>query len=185
MTRLRLDAKDAIIEAAFDVFSRNPGAGLAAVADRAGVGRATLHRHFPGRAELMSALAQTAIAELDAAVAEATSKAQDHEEAFFLSMEAVIPLANRQWFLQQEAFDGDAKVVEAFDAARRKFHTEIEEAKAAGFFEPDLPTVWIAEAYENLIYAGWTLVRSGEITPKQAVDLAWRTFANGMKGDRK
>ena len=46
---LRLSSRDAIIEAAFAVFSKNPGAPLADVAGRAGVGRATLHRHFASR----------------------------------------------------------------------------------------------------------------------------------------
>ena len=58
---LRLSSRDAIIEAAFSVFSKNPSAALADVAERAGVGRATLHRHFASRDDLMRALSKIAI----------------------------------------------------------------------------------------------------------------------------
>ena len=57
--------------AAFLVFADDPAASLADVAKRAGVGRATLHRHFPGRPELMRALAKIAMTELDKAIEEA------------------------------------------------------------------------------------------------------------------
>ena len=71
MNKIRPDTSAAIIEAAFEVFSANPSASLSVVADRAGVGRATLHRYFPGRRELMRALAKLAIEELDMAVEKA------------------------------------------------------------------------------------------------------------------
>ena len=60
----RLSAREALIEAAFAVFSRDPSAPLAQVADRAGVGRATLHRYFASRDELVRALTEIAIAEM-------------------------------------------------------------------------------------------------------------------------
>ena len=41
----RLSTRDALVEAAFTVFSRDPSAPLANVAKSAGVGRATLHRY--------------------------------------------------------------------------------------------------------------------------------------------
>ncbi|MEO0677815.1 MAG: helix-turn-helix domain-containing protein [Pseudomonadota bacterium] len=56
MNTVRPKTRDAIIEAAFAVFSKHPNASLGDVAQHAGVGRATLHRHFPGRAELIRAL---------------------------------------------------------------------------------------------------------------------------------
>lgn len=68
---VRLSTRDAIVEAAFAVFSKNPSAALSDVAERAGVGRATLHRHFAGRDELVRALAKIASKEMDEAVEEA------------------------------------------------------------------------------------------------------------------
>ncbi|MDX8351061.1 TetR/AcrR family transcriptional regulator [Cognatiyoonia sp. IB215182] len=182
MTEIRPSTRDAIIEAAFAVFSENQAASLGDVAQRAGVGRATLHRHFPGRAELMRALAKTALAELEAAVEQATAHAESYEEGFRLSLMATVPLANRQWFLAHEGLEADPEIAAAYSASLDALRQDVEEAKKEGAFDSHVPTAWIVEAYENLTYTAWSLVRSGEATPKQAAELAWRTLSQGLKG---
>ncbi|WP_299779481.1 TetR/AcrR family transcriptional regulator [uncultured Roseobacter sp.] len=182
MNRIRPTTRDAIIEAAFEVFSENQAASLSDIAQRAGVGRATLHRHFPGRPELMRALAKTAMAELDNAVDEATADASSYAEGFRLSLVATVPLANRQWFLANEGLEADPEIAAAYDASLEELRRDVEEAKKEGAFDANVPTAWIVQAYENLTYAAWSLVRSGEATPKQAADLAWRTLSQGLKG---
>lgn len=55
---VRADARrnmDAILEAAREELIADPRAGLARIAERAGVHRATLHRHFASREDLISA----------------------------------------------------------------------------------------------------------------------------------
>jgi len=184
MTKIRLDTKDAIIEAAFQLYAEQPTASLGDVAERAGVGRATLHRYFPGRRELMRALAKIAMEELDLAVDEATAEAESYEEGFRLSLHATVPLANRQWFLANEGLEADEEVAKAHKAGLEELRDEIEKAKEDGLFDKNIPTTWIAEAYESLTYAAWSLVRAGEATPKQAADLAWLTFSQGLKGTK-
>ncbi|MEM6619281.1 MAG: TetR/AcrR family transcriptional regulator [Pseudomonadota bacterium] len=179
----RPTTKDAIIEAAFIVFAAHPGAPLAEVATRAGVGRATLHRHFPKRADLMNALSLVAVKELDQAVAAATADAQTAAEALSLALHSIVPLANRQWFLSQEWHDLSPEVDAAHAFGRGELHATFEAAKREGAFGRHVPTRWLIEAYENLIYSAWSLVRSGDATPKQAADLAWRTLTLGLKGD--
>ncbi|WP_431917976.1 TetR/AcrR family transcriptional regulator [Nonomuraea jabiensis] len=56
--------RSAILEAAARVLGRRPDAPLAEIADEAGVGRATLYRHFPTRESLLSGVAGAGIAEL-------------------------------------------------------------------------------------------------------------------------
>ena len=164
---------------------RARGLRLGDVAQRAGVGRATLHRHFPGRPELMRALAKIAMAELDAAVEQATAEATTYEEGFRLSLLAIVPLANRQWFLANEGLEADPVIAAAYDAGLEELRHDVEKAKEEGAFDPNVPTAWIVEAYENLTYAAWSLVRSGEATPKQAAELAWQTLSQGMKGSKE
>ncbi|MEM9968028.1 MAG: TetR/AcrR family transcriptional regulator [Pseudomonadota bacterium] len=180
MTKIRPGTRDAIIEAAFLTFNDTPGAVLADVAKRAGVGRATLHRHFKSRTDLLVALAQTAMDELEAVVEAATSEAQSYREALHMSLCAVIPLASRQWFLSHEDFGANPALVARHQASIDALHATIEGARAEGRFPPDLPTPWIAEVYENLIYAAWTMVRAEEATTRQAADMAWRTFVKGV-----
>lgn len=174
----KLSSRDAVLEAGFAVFSRDPGASLAEVAAQAGVGRATLHRHFAGRDDLMVALARTAMAELDAAVEAATRNAPSYTDALRLIMEAVVPLAHRQKFLAQERVAEEA-LEEDYAASDRELMEAISAAQAEGAFEAHLPVEWIAGFYNNLIYAGWELVEAGEATPKQAAAFAWRVLTKG------
>ncbi|MEM8654678.1 MAG: helix-turn-helix domain-containing protein [Pseudomonadota bacterium] len=174
-------SKSNILEAAFEVFSQNPGASLADVAQRAGVGRATLHRHFKGRGDLMVALTLTAARELDAAVDTAVVNCTTYTEALEVALHAILPLAARHMFLATEPAIHDPRVAAVYAAQTRDLARDIDHAKAEGTFDPHLPTEWIVQAYENLIYAGWALVAAGDATPKQAAALAWRTLTQGTR----
>lgn len=182
MTKIRPNTRTAIIEAAFEVYADRPTASLGDVADRAGVGRATLHRHFAGRPELMRALAKIAHAELEQAIESAAAKACTYEEGFRLALFAIVPLANRQWFLANEGVEADPEIAAAYEASRQELFREIEAAKAEGAFDPAVSTAWIAETIDSLAYTAWSLIRTGEATHKQAAELAWRTLSSGLKG---
>lgn len=185
MRQERPTTYDAIVESAFDVLGRDPSASLSDVAAAAGVGRATLHRHFAGRADLILALAKTADRELDDAVKIAVASAASWTDALRLSMVAIIPLANRNWFLAQEALDRHPEIAAAYAAQRADLIEAIDEARKEGAFAPDAPTAWIAAAYDSLIYAGWEAVRAGDLTPTQAAALGWRTLTQGLQGGAK
>jgi len=180
MSEIRPQTRDAIIEAAFQIFGGNPGASLADVAERAGVGRATLHRHFSGRDDLMVELARTAVRELDAAIDTAVADAPSHSEALRLSLKAIIPLASRQWFLAREPVEDDPGVTADYERQMRELSDAIDAAKSEGCFGADVPTAWIAQAYDGVIYAAWEMVRAGDATPNQAAALAWRTLTTGL-----
>lgn len=168
-----------ILEAAFAVFSQNPGASLADVAKQAGVGRATLHRHFSGRDDLIVALTLTAARELDEAVQEATRDCETYTQALEVALGAILPLAARHMFLATEPAANNPRVAEVYASQTRDLTRDIDMAKAEGAFDPHIPTEWIVQAYENLIYAGWAMVAAGDATPKQAAALAWRTLTQG------
>lgn len=180
MQTIKPKTLSAIIEAAFQTFNESPGASLGTVADRAGVGRATLHRHFSSRQDLMVALAKTAMDELDQAIDTATADAQTHTEGLQQALAAVIPLASRQWFLSHEDFGEEPELAARHEAGIAELYAEIDAARGEGSFADDLPTHWIADVYENLIYAAWTMVREEHATPRQAADMAWRTFLKGV-----
>ena len=184
MSNVRVSAHDAIVEAAFQLLNEVPTASLGDIAKRAGVGRATLHRHFPGRTELMRTLARTAMDELDAAVEAATANAPSYTEALRLSLAAMIPLASRQWFLANNPIVNDPRIAAALAEDRRLLDEAIAEAQNEGAFAPELPAKWISETYDALLFAAWTMVRDGDATPRQAAELAWRTLIKGVGADR-
>ncbi|MEL8055679.1 MAG: TetR/AcrR family transcriptional regulator [Pseudomonadota bacterium] len=177
---LRPSARDAIIDAAFTVFNRDASASLSQVADLAGVGRATLHRYFSSRDSLFDELARIAISEMDDAVEEACKDAKTHSEALEISMRVLIPLGNRHSFLAQVPFDEADGLSQEFERLDRETLDLVEEAKAEGLFADAVPTAWIVQAYNHLLYAAWESVRTGETTQDQAVALAWQTLTTGL-----
>ncbi|MET9090326.1 TetR/AcrR family transcriptional regulator [Streptomyces sp. NPDC004237] len=56
--------RSAILDAAARVLGRRTDAGMTEIAEEAGVGRATLYRHFPTRESLLRAVAEAGIGEL-------------------------------------------------------------------------------------------------------------------------
>lgn len=184
MTKIKLDTKDAILQAGFDIFSKNSGASLDKVAKRAGVGRATLHRYFSSRDDLIEALAWTAMGELNEAVEDAVQEAQSYTEGLKLALTAIVPLSNRQLFLANEPLDHIPKISEAYLKDKQELIADIEKAKLEGTFASDIPSIWIAESFEALIYAAWIMVKDGEATHKQAADLAWRTLTVGLSNQK-
>ena len=180
----RLSTHDAIVEAAFDVFTRNPGAALAEVAERAGVGRATLHRLFSSRDDLVRTLAQRAVMEMDEAAGAVTRGVDTYGEALRLTLGAIIPLGNRYSFLSREPLEDDPAIAAEFERQMAQIHDAVAGAKREGVFDATVPTAWIVQAYDHLIYAAWESVHTGTATPDQAADLAWRTITSGLGGPK-
>lgn len=178
---IRPSSRDAIIEAAFDVFSRNAGAPLSDIAERAGVGRATLHRHFSSRDDLIHALARIAIREMDEVVEAACADVTSYSEAMRVSLKVLIPLGDRHGFLALEPIEDDRDIQCEFDRQRRETEEMIDAVKREGLLDASVPTAWIVQAYDHLLYAGWETVKAGEATPAQAADLAWRTLVSGLE----
>ncbi|MEV4112116.1 TetR/AcrR family transcriptional regulator [Nonomuraea sp. NPDC049695] len=63
--------RSAILDAAARVLGRRSDAAMAEIADEAGVGRATLYRHYPTRESLLRGVAEVGMAELVEAFAAA------------------------------------------------------------------------------------------------------------------
>ncbi|MEM9551607.1 MAG: helix-turn-helix domain-containing protein [Pseudomonadota bacterium] len=179
MSEIRPETETAILRAAFAVFSQNAGASLADVARVAGVGRATLHRHFAGRAELMVALAKEANREIETAVDAAVADAATYTEGLRLALSAMIPLAERYMFLASEPVEQDPELAALYARDLDSLVEDIDAAKAEGTFDPHIPSIWIAKTYDNLVYAGWSMVRDQDATPGQAADFAWRVLTCG------
>ncbi len=81
--------RTALLQAARELFATNDDVPMYEVAKRAGVGQATLYRHFPDRAALASAIAAELIEELERGAAEFGPD----DDCFFVLFERLIQLA--------------------------------------------------------------------------------------------
>jgi AcrR family transcriptional regulator len=177
---LRPSAEAAIVSAAFEMLVDNPAASLGEIAKRAGVGRATLHRHFSNREALILALTHAAIEEMDLAVDTACDGATTSSNALYLCLEALVPLGDRYRFLASEPLDDHPDIASEFDRQDREMLELVEEAKQEGLFDLSIPPRWIVTCFEHLLYAAWESVTKQVSTPSQATELAWRTLINGL-----
>jgi len=176
----RPSTRAAILEAAFDLLSRRPASTLADIADHAGVGRATLHRQFSSREALIAELSRVAIQELNAAIDHACKDATSHTDGLRRTLAAILPLGMRHGFLATEPVADDPEIAALLERDSTALRAEIEAARAEGLFAADVPTDWIVETFDAVIYAGWQSIRKQQLTPDQATRLAWRTLTSGL-----
>lgn len=183
-SRPRRSAREAVLDAAAAVLASNPSAPMSAVAEAAGVGRATLYRHFPTREALVRELALEAIERTDAAVAPILEQGLSSEDTLRGMFEAIVPLGDRFHFLANERVD-DPEVAEQIRRQTREMEEFVEIAKSDGLFAPGLPTAWIVAAIDALIWAAWDTVREGTVAPRDAASLAFRTLTRGLTPERE
>lgn len=176
---LRPPMREAILDAAIEVLGHNPGASLSEVAARAGVGRASLHRHFPARDDLVAAVIRQCMDETDAATAEAVQGADSARETLSRLLEAVIPLGDRYHFL--------ASLSSANAELRTRYETDLEwlaelidSLKKEGVVAPEVPRTWAAANIDAQIWIAWTEVAAGRLAAAHAADLAFHTLLEGL-----
>ncbi len=159
----------------------NPEASLSAIADAAGVSRATLHRYFPARQALIDTISLHAIQETDAAVNAINWEGMTGQEYLLAVFEAVIPLGDRYHVLSRVPLDAASDAVrEAYARQLRGVDTMVQWMAREGLVASRVPTAWAALVIDSLIYAAWTAVRDGAVAPREAAALACRTYLHGL-----
>ena len=175
----RPTARDAIIDAAIHLWSRNPGATFSEVALRAGVGRATLHRHFRNRDELLTVLAEICIEETNEAVAATLDQGASAGRQLQSMFEAVIPLGDRYSFLYR-ADIGDEHTTAEYRSQLERVASLVRRLKSEGAVAADVPTAWVVAQIDQLVWCAWNEVASGRIAAADAANLAARTLLHGL-----
>lgn len=178
---IRPSARESLLRAGFKIFSKNPKASLTEVALAAGVGRATLHRHFKGRDDLMHALATQAVEELEQVANEVAKGAWSYTNALHEIFIAMVPMGERHWFLMNGAVESFPDIEAKLQAQNDELLNVIKKAGKEGLYPRSCPPEWVMTNYDLMIYGAWQMVRDGHLTQKQAAKLTWNTFAAGMK----
>ncbi len=174
-----IQSEKAIIEAGITALLANPNAGMSEIAAAAGVGRATLYRHFETREALIQALAIECFKEID----EATNSLRNltAQAAIEAAFDVLMPLVDRYRFLANLwSIALDSKEVRRIEKRQQKeMHALIEQAKKEGAIDKKLPTVWVSTFFDNTLTTAWMLVESGDIKIKEASKYCKRSFFNG------
>ena len=169
----------AILEAAIRLLNSNVDATMSEVARAAGVGRATLHRHFRTKADLLRAVGVSCIEEMNAAVRAVDDVEMPAADRLHAMLRTVIPLGDRYAFLQFDT-SGDEVLRAGYQAQLDWTTALVEDLKTDGAIGPDVPTRWAVAEIDQLIWVAWTAVSEWGLSPDDTATLAQRTLLKGL-----
>ena len=171
--------REAILAAALKVIQSDPDAGMHAIADGAGVGRATLYRHFPTREDLLSALRQRARKQGRAAMEATRPEEGDPVEALVRLVSALLEIGarNRVLFGPDATRPSLAKREQHFEPVTRTF----ERAQREGILSTEFSATWLTTALRALLGAARAEQMSGRLDRKDAPELIVRQLVDGAR----
>jgi AcrR family transcriptional regulator len=181
------DRDDRLVAAATAALNADPGASMASIAEAAGVGRATLHRRFATRDDLVVELGTRAFARWEAALQDsgALALAEDDGTADPAAHRAALEDLVRRFV--REAADYSFAITHPdverhpalVDACARLIALDVRvltAAQRAGVLRDDVPAEWIDHVLFGLLRSGLDAVRYGDVAPRAIPDLVLTTF---------
>lgn len=156
-----------VLRAAAALLTRKATATMDEVARAAGIGRATLHRHFAGRDALVRALEELGLQELEAALDSAGIDEGPEDEAVRRLVAAVEPVGPLLSFLvtENQLFEGDQQN-EGWARIDARVSALFRRGQEHGVFRIDLTPAWLTEAFYGLVGSGAWAVQDGRIAAK-------------------
>ncbi|MFF5976167.1 TetR/AcrR family transcriptional regulator [Streptomyces sp. NPDC012769] len=156
-----------VLRSAAALLSRKATATMDEVARAAGIGRATLHRHFAGRDALVRALEQMGLEELESALDAAGLDDGPADEAVRRLIGEVEPVAPLLAFLvtENQLFEGDQQN-EGWARLDARVSALFRRGQEQGVFRIDLTPVWLTEALYGLFGAAAWSVQDGRLAAK-------------------
>lgn len=170
---------EAILEAALRLFNSDSGVTMSEIAKAAGVGRATLHRHFQNKDDLIQTLSARCMEEMNAAVLATDSTDKPAVVRLHSMLKSAIPLGDRYAFLSFERME-DEHLQSAYQEQLNWTSTLIEQLKIEQAIAKEVPTSWAVALVDQVIWNAWIAVWNSELTRDEAVDLALRTLLKGL-----
>ena len=152
---------------------------MSEVAREAGVGRATLHRHFPTKAHLVNSIGVRCIEEMNAAVLADDDEERPAIERLRLMLRAAIPIGDRYAFLGYVTFT-DKLVSEKYDQQLAWAWTLVQSLKNEEVIAQDTPSRWVVAQLDQQIWTAWMAVSEWGFDPNDAITLAFNTLMQGL-----
>ncbi len=185
MTRsghLRADAERnvrAIIDAAIVLLAAEPDASMERVAAAAGVGRATVYRHFASREHLVRAILERALQDARDAVLSSRPQEGTAREALDRAVQSLLKVADRYRLVRAIA-PHDAQMRQRAEEVGAPLTAIFERGQREGEFRSDLPARWMASTLGAQLQAVTVALIDGEVRERDAPQLLITTLIDGV-----
>lgn len=163
---------EAILDAAEALIVEGAPLNFSALAAKAGVSRPTVYSHFPGRAELVSAVMERSLRLAVTAIESAGPGEGPPSEA----LERVIRSAWGQLARHHDIAGalGSEVPTESMHVAHHDamalFEQIVDRGRSDGSFRQDLPLPWLVNACVGLMHAATAAIHRGQMSPNAASD---------------
>ena len=183
-----MSTREQILTTALRVLNADAGASLATVAEAAGVGRATLHRHFASRQELLHESCRRSLERYDtsrrargAADAAAGSDPAAHRAALGdLVARYVADAADFSFVLTHPEMEADPDLAAQVHAIVARETAFLASAQRCGVLRDDVPAAWLNHVLFGLTIAANDARRYGDVAPSELAELTLRTYLDGV-----
>jgi AcrR family transcriptional regulator len=181
------DTRRAILDAAARVLPTNSAATLAEVAAAAGLGRTTVHRHFPAREDLLGALAVDALDRIEAAVAGCRLDDGPVPEVLSRVAAALVPMADEFRVLEvgPEVWKVGGELDTRWYRLADRLEAVVDRGKREGDIRVDLPTAWIVDLVASAVWCAGDCIRDGRVAPREAPRLLVEVMLHGVATRRE
>lgn len=176
--------REAVIEAALAILPDDPNASMATIAERSGLGRTTVYRHFPARNDLVLALFARVIDEAQQVTSAVIDEGRPTDETLRALGPAIIAISDRFRFLHGVRSLGEEIIAESTTDPGRPLRHFVEAAQRRGEIDPDLPAPWIVTAISGLATATATEMNDGRLTVEEAGRILGETMVRAFATDQ-
>ena len=174
----RRGTRPSLLDVAAEVLVADPAASLAQVAQAAGIGRTTLHKHYATRDDLLRAVGHRAVDLWEQALAAVADGPDGGLRAIITSMVVVGSQLGFLW--RTPALHRDQALEERSDATQEATLAVLRRAADRGVLAPGTPDWWLLDTFFSLIYVAAESVAEGKLAPNDAPGLVTSTFLRGI-----
>lgn len=174
-------ARETLLQTGTSLLAVNPGASLIEIAQHAGVGRASLHRHFSSREALIHAITDRVLDELITLMKEVLNPELSAKKQLLSLVEALVPVGDRLHFVMNEwSSYTDMALLEKFKWQENTLLGLIWQAKVDGDIPAHLSDRWVYYVLDTITFTAWYALQDGTVSASEAPGLATAALTGGV-----
>ena len=180
------DTQQHIVEAAIRVFNADYSAPLEKVAERAGITRRTLHRHFAGRDELLASCARDMQRRCHQALSQALASSDDPLTQLENVLYACVDCGAKYAFFTKlhtrpaHYHSPQAADRAEFDALHARCRAVVAQLQSRGLVSAHLTVEWIFLLLSGIVKTTIEAREAGAAAGEHLKQFAWFSFSKGI-----